>query len=201
MNVNTKYNHISENMACIGSLYKEIFYFEDLTITHNFSVANTFIDPMKSTQDGILGLGNDTNSIVYQLYKNKLIDKPIYSIHLLEINELSLILGSPNYEDLNLIKESSIILKYNELKAVFSYNNIKFPQKKVDFSTLIPYIIGPFDVLQSFYSDLIRNYNCFTFEDYIFCDCDLSYPSISFIFTDTNITLASKDYLLVVIFI
>ena len=168
MNVNTKYNHISENMACIGSLYKEIFYFEDLTITHNFSVANTFIDPMKSTQDGILGLGNDTNSIVYQLYKNKLIDKPIYSIHLLEINELSLILGSPNYEDLNLIKESSIILKYNELKAVFSYNNIKFPQKKVDFSTLIPYIIGPFDVLQSFYSDLIRNYNCFTFEDYIF---------------------------------
>ena len=130
------------------------------------------------------------------MYKENLIDQPIYSVYCINSSIPMLKLGSINYNALNLTLHSQIAISYSsELYANFSYENIIFSSYPVEISSIYSYISGPYEILQEFFEHLIKKYNCYNYIEHIICDCKKTYPDISFYIPGKILKIKATDYL------
>lgn len=180
-----------------GNVFEDDLILENYKFRSKISVAHKFVDPLSLAEDGILGLGVDENSIVYEMYEKNYITEPIYSLFIDEINGSYLYLDSINFTDLGLQVESSVVIPLkDEIFGNFSYNGTIYDSAPIEFSSISSYIIGPFSLLQNLYTDLIMEYGCYYFEEFIVCDCEGSYPDLEFIIGDDILVITQEFYLM-----
>ena len=194
------FNFTSDILKFSGCIYQETIKILEISVAFSISAANIYVDATNITQDGVLGLGNDSNSIIYQLKENDRSIVGMYSLHNQEIDAPVLILGVPDFEKLNLTIQSSVNISYASMLADFSYNNKTFVSYPIEFSTLYSHIAGPKEILQYFFNDLIWGYNCSYFEEYILCDCEIEYPDLIFTVQGQNFTVSQDEYMYPVVF-
>ena len=182
-------------MLLSGNHYKDLIIINKIPVIYSFSVANTYIDPLFLTEDGILGLGNDETSIVYQIYTQSQIDKPIYSLYFTETHTF-LMFGSVNYTNLSFFLQTQAKISYKpSLFAEFHYKNTKFEAFPIEFNSLDSHISGPYSQLQYFFNDLINNYQCVQYSKFITCACDKQYPNLEFQVQSQILMIKSEFYL------
>lgn len=177
-----------------GDKYEENIEIEGIPTVFPIFVANKFIDPLNIIDDGILGLGNDSNSVVYSLYTQNLIDKPIYSIQSITLEYSSLILGSFNFSDLGLESFLNTIISYTSLEGSFVYNDTCYDSFPLVFDSLSSYITGPIEQIQNFYDSLILDYGCYYYEEWVVCDCEGEYPDIEIIIQEKSFFVNFESY-------
>lgn len=193
----TSYTDFHKNLRFTGLSYTGTISILQYQVSHSIISANYYYDPYNITNDGIFGLGSDSNSIVYKIFQQGKISSPKYSLHCQDISAPYLIFGDVDFDALNLTVENSIVLDYKEeLKAAFTYDNESFDSYPVEFSSINSYIIGPFEIVYKFYSDLIVNYGCYSFDESIFCECDYEYPNVTFWISGYEILVYSESYLI-----
>lgn len=184
-----------------GCVYQETVRIFDTSAVYLISAADLYVDATNITQDGVLGLGNDSSSIIYKLQNNNQPIAAMYSLHDQLIDAPALILGVPDFEKLNLTVESSVKLSYASMEAVFCYENLSFTSYPITFSSLSYQIAGPKEILQYFFNDLVWHYNCSYFEEHILCDCEIKYPDMIFTIQGQNLTVSPDEYMYPVVFI
>ncbi|OMJ93241.1 hypothetical protein SteCoe_3819 [Stentor coeruleus] len=196
-NTSISYTDFHKNLRFKGFSYIGTISILQYQASHSIISANYYYDPYNSTNDGIFGLGSDSNSIVYKIFEQGVISSPKYSLHCQDISAPFLILGDVNFDALNLTVENSIVLDYKEeLNGVFTYDNMSFESYPVEFSSVNSYIIGPSEIVYRFYSDLIDGYGCYSFDESIFCECEYEYPNVTFWISGYEILVYSDSYLI-----
>ena len=189
------YSHEFKRLFLSGDRYHDQLDFNGLQLNASICVANSFTDPLNFAEDGIIGLGNDSTSIVYSMYLNGVIDKPIYSIHSLSLNASNLLFGSIDFKHLNLTMGKQVVLSYNQgLVAKFKYKEIIYEEYPIEISSLYSYIAGPYETLHHFYESLVQDYGCYNFMEFIICKCQGNYPDIHFIIQSFTLTIQSSNY-------
>ena len=186
-----EYSNSLEQIYLSGKIINEQIAVLNFIIFQNISVADIYLDYINITEDGILGLGYSKSSIVYQLYEKKLISAPVYSLQNTEIDIKNLILDTPDFTSLNLAVISSLTVYYENCTTILSYENITFKEYPLQFSSLSSYITGPIEIIQYFFNDLIWNYQCMYYEEYIICDCYANYPDLVFTIQNKQIYIKS----------
>lgn len=183
-----------------GVKYNDLMSIGGFAVETQIFVADKFVDPLSLAEDGILGLGNDSSSIVYKLYEEGDLSEPIYSLYSGQADGDYLIFDSINFTDLGLSVDEEIQLPIlSSHKAIFSYNGTEYDSAPIEFSSISSYISGPYELINNLFSDLTQEYGCYYFEELIVCDCAGSYPDISFIIDDITLTITSQSYLLPVL--
>ena len=149
------YQNKEEQINLSGKRVTDNITLLNFAISQNLSIADIYIDAINITEDGILGLGYSKSSFVYDLYKQKFILSPIYSIQETESSTTLLVFDTPNFESLNLHVKASLSLSYINCSALFSYDNYTFEDHPLGFSLLSSHITGPSQILQHFFNSLI----------------------------------------------
>ena len=179
-------------------MYRDLVDIAGFYVTYNISVASIFVDPLDLAVAGILGLGSDSRSLVYEMYLQGNLSQPIYSLYSGDANSNYLILDTPDFSDLGLNVISTDVLFYNEsLQAVFRLEGKEYESTIVEFSSINSYIVGPYEQLHYFYQKL-QEYGCYYFEEYMVCDCEGSYPDMEFLIQSVTLIVSSQVYLMTV---
>jgi Eukaryotic aspartyl protease len=183
-----------------GKRYQEIVLINnEITLSYPVTVADKFVDVLNLAQEGVLGLGSDNKSIVYQMYSNGTIDQPIYSLCFL-CNPL-IVFGSPNFYELSLVVDSVDVISLNQtLFARFGFNGTDFLDLyDVEFNSITSYITGPFEILEYVYRVLVVDYGCSYEEELLVCECPsdfIEYPSFELTIQDSLLTVEAASYLI-----
>lgn len=162
-------------------------------------VCHKFVDVMGMAIDGILGLGHNQSSLVYKLYKQGLIDRPIYSLSF--FTEPFLVLGTPNFLNLSLVVESQQSIKYQDKFFVTQFQFDTFVHTEpldCEFSSISSYITGPFEVLERIYK-ILSTLGCHYEEEILMCECGGDYPELEFTVQGEKFVLGSSEYLITVL--
>lgn len=192
-----EYEDENKMLILKGIKYEDNIVIEDLEFRSVISVAHKFVDPLNLAEDGILGLGDNEKSIVYEMYNKSYISNPIYSLFIDEIKGSYLYLDNINFTDLGLILEDTVTIPIDdEIIGNFSYNGTIYDAAPIEFTSISSYIIGPFSLLQNLYVDLVMEYGCYYFEEFIVCDCGGSYPDLEFIIGDKTLVITQGYYLM-----
>lgn len=164
-------------------------------------VCHKFVDVMGMAIDGILGLGHNKSSVVYELYKQGLIDRPIYSLSF--FTESFLVLGTPNFLNLSLVVESQQSIKYQDKFIITEFQFKSFINTDpldCEFSSISSYITGPFEILERIYK-ILSTLGCHYEEEILMCECGGDYPELEFTIQGQKFSLSSSEYLITVFFI
>lgn len=201
LKVQTKYSNDVLDLDIAGNIFEDELIIEnDYILKGNISVASRFVDVRNLAIDGILGLGKDEKSIVYKMFLEGLIDKPIYSVSYL--SSPYLIFGTPNFLSLNLVVQSQqdLSLASDLIVTSFSFGNFTNNDPcGLEINSLTSYLLGPFDVLEAVFKVLV-NEGCHYEEELLMCECEgVEYPEFIFTIQDQEISLASSEYLITVI--
>ena len=187
-----------------GNLYNDQVIIENQYKIPLFplSVANKYVDILGLSNDGILGLGKDNSSVVYKMYEQGIIAKPIYSINYLGYPFI--VLDEPNFLNLNLFVSSiiNITIEKTEKMTLLMFNDTVINDQpcEVEFSTLSSYILGPFELLEPIFKILV-NEGCYYEDEFLKCDCEREYPDLSFVIQGFTFSVPSANYLITVSFI
>lgn len=175
----------------------EVVIENDYMTRANLSVAYKFIDARNLAIDGILGLGVDETSVVYRMYANGLIDKPIYSVSYL--NSPYLVLGTPNFLNLNLVVQSQHEISYAQVMKISSFSFANYTNDEpcdVEINSLSSYLLGPFEAVFK----VLVNQGCHYEEELLMCECKgVKYPNLNFTIQNKTFSMGSEDYLITVI--
>lgn len=198
LNVRNSFNHSFLNMEIEGSAYKDsIGLYEYYPIDFSVVVCDKFVDVYNMAVDGILGLGSNKNSIIYKMYKENLIDKPIYSISAITTPYLTL--GSPDFLCLHLVVSSQQNISFSSKLEVteFEFADLNFietiPAEIISFSS---YITGPFKYLAEVFKKL-TNLGCHFEEELLMCQCgSKKFPEFKFSIQGQKFIVTSSEYLI-----
>ncbi|OMJ69676.1 hypothetical protein SteCoe_32529 [Stentor coeruleus] len=198
LNIRSKYSNDILDLDIAGNLFEDELIIEnDYILRGNISVATRFVDVRNLAIDGILGLGKDEKSIVYKMFYEGLIDKPIYSVSYL--SSPYLIFGTPNFLSLSLVVQSQQDLSIASTLQVTSFSFGNFTNNDpcdLEINSLTSYLLGPFDVLEAVFKVLV-NEGCHYEEELLMCECeDVEYPEFIFTIQNQEIALASSEYLI-----
>lgn len=198
-NEEVEYEHDPLDLDFRGVIYNDYITIEDIgPIWYHVYVANKLVDTSGMIADGVLGLGNDENSIVYEMYKQNIISRPIYSLSYL--NSPLVIFDTPNFLDLALFVESNSTIKISEIyKASFEFNGTFYEEWDAEFSSLSSFITGPFEMLQIVYDNLVVYHGCTYTEEVLNCECEGEYPDLVFTIQGTELRVPYTSYLVTVI--
>ncbi|OMJ85349.1 hypothetical protein SteCoe_13322 [Stentor coeruleus] len=178
-----------------GNVYEdEVIIENDYMTRANLSVAYKFIDTRNLAIDGILGLGVDENSVVYRMYVDGVIDKPIYSVSYL--NSPYLVLGTPNFLNLNLVVQSQHEISFAQTIKIsyFSFADYtNYEPCDAEINSLSSYILGPFEAVFK----VLVNEGCHYEEELLMCECKgVKYPSLNFTIQSQTFSMGSGEYLI-----
>jgi hypothetical protein len=185
------------NLDIKGTFYKDIIQIQDYpSITSTFVACSKFVDVLGLAIDGVLGLGTNKSSIVYKMYEEKLIDKPIYSLSFL--NNPYLILGTPNFLNLSLVIETQDTIKFQSPLIVshFQFDEFQEPEDlEVEISSMSSYVTGPFEILERIYK-ILTGRGCHYEEELLMCDCHEEFPEMIFTIQGVPLSIGSREYLI-----
>jgi hypothetical protein len=160
-------------------------------------VCNKFVDVYNMAVDGILGLGSGKDSIIYKMFQENIIDKPIYSVS--KLTSPYLILGTPNFLDLHLVIENqhTISFKYPLNVTSFNFGDLVFNETiPALINSFSSYITGPFKYLANVFKKLTK-LGCHFEEELLMCQCNSKkYPNFTFYIQGIEFTISSSDYLI-----
>ena len=197
LNTTSSYEDPDKLLSLSGTVYRDQLEIEGIKVDYTVSAAFEFVDPLDLALDGIMGLGNDSSSVIYKMYSEGLITQPIYSLNNEDIDASYLILDVPDFEGLGLVVESMQVVDYSlPLQAVFVFNDTEYEAVDVEFSSINSYIVGPYDQLMYFYEVLQAEYGCYYFEEYIVCECENTFPDLHFVIQNATLTVTSDTYLM-----
>lgn len=195
------YKNVALNIDAVGTYYEDVLTIQDYpSIYAPFVVCQKFVDVLGMAIDGIIGLGHNKSSIVYKLYENGEIDQPIYSLSFL--NEPFLIIGTPNFLDLNLVVETQQTIKYQDKFVVTRFEfgeHVDNDPLEAEFSSFSSYITGPFEILERIYK-ILSSLGCHYEEEILMCECEGGdYPELLFTIQDEVFSISSSEYLITVL--
>jgi hypothetical protein len=192
------YRHSDLNIEAEGSYFKDSVKILEYNSTfYPLAVASKFVDVYGLAIDGVLGLGSDNTSIIFQMFKEGKIDKPIYSLSFL--NDPLLILGTPHFLDLSLVVESQQSIDFSKSLEITRFgfrDKIVEESIPVEFSSMSSYITGPPDILEAIFKILTEE-GCHYEEELLMCECESSeYPAFNFTIQGEEFYLSSHEYLI-----
>ena len=198
LNLRSRFNHSILNIEVDGSIYKDsVNLYEYFPVEFNVVVCDKFVDVFNMAVDGILGLGSTKNSIIYKMYQEGLINKPIYSIS--AITSPYLTLGTPDFLCLHLVISSQQNISFSTKLEVteFEFADLNFfeniPAEIVSFSS---YITGPFKYLAEVFKKL-TSLGCHFEEELLMCQCgSKKFPEFKFSIQGQKFIVTSSDYLI-----
>jgi hypothetical protein len=190
------------NLEIEGPFVSDKLIIEDSEFEVEFPivVADEFIDVLGIAMDGIIGLGKNESSIVYKMYNDGNIDKPIYSLSFL--NEPYLVLGTPNFTQLGLVvsEQEHISIQHPLNISFFSFGEfVDTTPMSIEFSSFSSYITGPFTVLEGVFKTLVDE-GCHYEEELLMCECeDGGYSMFTFNIQGKNFSIGPEHYLITVL--
>jgi hypothetical protein len=191
------YNEIF-HLDITGNIVKETVTVNELSsVSFPIVVADRFVDVLNLAMDGIIGLGFNRSSIVYQLFESQVIDKPIYSLSYL--SDPFLVLGTPNFLELSLVVSTQQNISFRSPMQIAYFSFAEFVDSGVEsleFNSISSYITGPFDVLEGVFKVLVDK-GCHYEEELLMCDCkQKGLPNFVFHIQGQAFTISSANYLI-----